>query len=314
MFMTKHAASLTNSIPSIVFSFACSTARFDEEWTGLTQAFLQNPHGGAIAYFGHTRPAGGGHLDVEQFFPAMAGGTDRTTGEILTGILTTLAQHRTSTPSRQYKFVLHGDPCIQLLAEERGRHLQIFQPKGCEVIERNTDFYIRWNAAGTGFSSGERVKLEYSPDSGRTWYPIPGAKSLPYNGRNFRWRNCPLSKGSHYRIRVVSISDPSVTSMSGTDFTIGDLVFLTVQSTPVKDISVNISGSNTDYSRLITNFNITVLEEATVNVSAPSVVGKSSEYVFVRWIDESGNPMSRTPDYTFTSTQDKTIVAEYEGP
>jgi hypothetical protein len=313
-FMTKHAAALTNAIPGIIISFSCSVAAFDVGEPCLSEAFLRNPYGGAIAYFGHTRPAGGGHLDSEQFFPAMARGTDRTTGEIITEVLTTLAPQRTSVPSRQYKFVLHGDPCIELLAEENGRHLQIFQPKGCEVIERGTDFYIRWNAAGTGFSSGDKVKLEYSPDSGDTWHQISGAQSLPYNGRFFRWGNCPLLMDSRYRIRVSSLSAPPVTDMSGTDFTIGDLALLTVQSNPVEGVTIKLSGGRTDDCRLLTDFNITVLEGATVNVSAPAVAGNSSEFVFVRWIDESGNRITTKRDHTFTLTEDKTLVAEYEGP
>lgn len=313
-FSVEHAASLTNSIPSVVFSYSCSPACFDTEGTCLTEAFVQNPHGGAIAYFGHTRPAGGGNKDCEQLFPAMARGTDRTTGEIITGILTTLAAKRTSDPYKQYNFTLHGDPCIQLLAEESGRHVQIFQPKGCEVIERGTDFYIRWNAAGTGFAPSEKVKLEYSPNSGRTWYPIPGAQGLTYNGMFFLWRNCPLPAGSHYRVRVVSLSDPSVSDMSGRDFTMGDLGLLTVQSIPVEGIPIDISGDKTASCSLSSNFNITILKGTTVNILAPAVAGDSSEYAFVRWKDESGNTMTTTPDYTFILKQDQTLLAEYAGP
>ena len=312
-FYVEHAASLTNSIPSIIFSYSCSPAHFDTEGTCLTEAFLQNPHGGAIAYFGHTEAAVAGDQDCEQFFPAMARGTDRTTGEIITGILTTLASKRTSDPYRQYNITLHGDPCIQLLAEENGRHLQIFQPKGCEVIEHGTDLFIRWNAAGTGFATGERIKLEYSSDSGHTWHPIPRAQSVPYNGRCLMWRNCPLPAGSHYRVRVVSRSDPRVSDMSGRDFTIGDLGLLTVQSSPVEGIPIDISGDKTASCSLSSNFNITILEGTTVNVSAPVVAGDSSEFAFVRWMDESGNTMTTMADSTFILTQDKTIVAEYDG-
>ena len=310
-FVTEHAMSLTNSIPSIVFSFACATAVFDGEGKSITESLLQNPHGGAIAYFGHIWGAQQSFKDCREFFPAMTRATDRTTGEILTGILTTLAAQRISDPHHQYNFVLHGDPCIQLLQEESGRHLQVFQPKGSEVIERGTDFYIRWNAAGTGFTSGERIKLEYSPNSGNTWHQIPRAQSLRYDGRYFRWSNCPLPVGSHYRVRVVSLSDPSVSDMSGRDFTIGDLSILKVQSTPVKGIKIDLTGSKTDDCTLIADFNITILEGETVSLSAPMLAGDSSEFTFVRWKDVSGNTITDTPEYTFTLTQDMTLVAEY---
>jgi len=313
-FKSKNALALTNSIPGIVFSYACSPAHFDDKSICLSEAFIQNPHGGAIAYFGHTRPALLGFQDCEQLFPAMVLSMDKTTGEIVTGVLTSLAVKRVSNPFHQFNFTLHGDSCIQLLAEESGRNLQLFLPKGCEVIESGKNFYIRWNAVGTGFSSDEKVKLEYSADSSNTWHPIPGANSLRYNGRYFQWRNCPLPAGSHYRIRVVSLSDPSISDMSGRDFTIGDLALLTVQSSPIKNIAISISGSKTDYFSEPTDFNIKILKGTSVNVSTPEIVGDSSEFVFVRWMDENGNTIATTPDYTFIIAQDMTIMAEYTGP
>jgi hypothetical protein len=217
-------------------------------------------------------------------------------------------------PYNQYNFVLHGDPCIQLLWGQSGRSLQVLQPKGCEIIEKSSDLQIRWNAAGIGFSPDETIKLEYSPDSGQTWHRVPGAGSLPHNGSSFKWKQCPLPAGPNYRIRVVSQVDAEASAVSERDFTIGDLARLIVQSSPVESVTVDLSGSKTDDCTLVTDFDITILEGASVSLSAPVVAGDSSEFTFVRWKDEGGNTITTTPDYTFTITQDKTIVAEYAGP
>jgi hypothetical protein len=312
-FSCAHAAALTNTIPNIVTAWSCGNALFDEDWTCLSEAFLQNPHGGAVAYLGYTRSSNR-YQQCVAFFQSLFRTRPITIGEAMTLCKGARAPNEVGDPYHHYAFVLHGDPCLQLLWDEHGRRLQVFQPKGCEVIERGTDFYIRWNAAGTGFTGGEKVKLEYSNDSGRSWYPIPGAQSLTYNGMCFRWTNCPLAAGSYYRVRVVSLSDPGVYDMSGRDFTIGDLALLSVQSTPVESVAIDLSGSKTAQCTLSTDFNITILKGASVSLSAPAVAGDSSEFSFVRWTDETGKRLTDAQNYTFILTQDETVVAEYFQP
>ncbi len=311
-FNTVHTSALTNTIPSIVASWSCGSALFDNDGTCLSEAFLQNPHGGAVVYLGFSRSSNS-YPHFCTFYQSLFKERPISISEAMTLCKAALATNGVGDPYHQYAFVLHGDPCIQLLWGEHDKHLQLFKPKGCEVIECGTDLDIRWNAAGTGFASGEKVKLEYSPNGGNTWYPIAGAQSLSHNEGFFRWRDCPLPAGQHYRIRVVSLSDPSVKDMSGRDFTIGDLALLTVQSTPVEGVSIDLSGSETAHFYKPTDFNITIPRGASVNVSAPEVVGDSSEIVFMRWMDESGNTIATTTDSTFILTQDKTIVAEYAG-
>mgnify|MGYP002623009552 CR=1 FL=1 len=50
----NHAYSQTNTLSSVIVTNACSTNAFDEE-TCLSEAFIRNPDGGAIAYFGSSR-------------------------------------------------------------------------------------------------------------------------------------------------------------------------------------------------------------------------------------------------------------------
>jgi hypothetical protein len=76
---------------------------------------------------------------------------------------------------------------------------------------------------------------------------------------------------------------------------------------------VKISGTKTDSFGYRTDFNTTILEEATASVSAPAIAGDSLEFTFVRWKDERGTTVTTETDYTFVLTRDRTIVAEYDG-
>ena len=304
-FGAEHAMNLTNyDRPSVIFSHGCGPAGFDRAEPCLSEAFLRNPNGGAVVFFAYIRsPGHKTHLDrlITEIFKY--GHT--VLGEAISNCLTFLAPTRVGNAGavyEHYAFTLHGDPCIQLLGEENGRHLQIFQPKGCEVIQQGDDVYIRWSAAGTDFAADEKVKLEYSPDGGLSWEGIPGAEQLPCNGRLFNWEACPLPVGSEYRVRVTSLTDPSVNHTSGRNFTIAELGLLTVKSIPIKDVILSGSHAN------VTDYNIGVLPGATVTLTAPDMPPLD----FIRWYDADGNTLCNQQEYTFTFVSDKTIVAQYE--
>ncbi len=310
------AAALTNPIPSIVFSMACATAGFDA--TGrfepcLSEAFLRNPHGGAVAFFGTTRVGKGGNLD--EVLTAIFAEGRTCVGEAMTEALSALSGLRAGNPFGQYIYSLQGDPCIHLLGEESGRRLQIFQPKSCEIMQRCSDLVIRWSATGMGYAPDEKVKIEYSADSGRHWEPIPGAEALPYNGRFFTWSTCPLPAGSGYLLRVTSLVDPSVSDVMDGDFTIDELGILTIQSNPVKGVIVDISGEKTDRSSFYTQFNISIPRGAAISLSAPLVTGSEPELAFACWREPAtGATLTKTPEYTSIFTHDTTAIAEYVYP
>ena len=312
-FRIKHVAELVNPIPSIIISFACSPAAFDAGDTCMSEAFLQNRNGGAVAYFGHTRSLLGSIAseDCQELFLAIFRDHATTTGEAWTRAMTGLASSRERDPYKQYYFTLHGDPCIQFLREESGRHLQLLQPKGCEVIQYGSDLYIRWNAAGAGFNPQENARLEYSPDSGQTWHFVPHADALPYNDRLFIWEKCNLPLGSTYRMRVVSLADTSVSDISDRDFTIAELGFLAVQSHNVTGISISGQFDGMTDHTLISNFDISVLKNQQVTLVAPEAPENMPELLFSRWADEVGNTLCTNLGYTFTFTYDTTINAEY---
>ncbi|MHC4351248.1 MAG: C25 family cysteine peptidase [Planctomycetota bacterium] len=307
------AASLTNPIPSIVFSMACAVAGFDA--TGkfepcLSEAFLRDPDGGAVVFFGTTRVGKGGNLDNTLTAIFAEGRT--CVGEAMTEALSAQAGPRAADPFRQYLYTLQGDPCIHLLGDESGRRLQIFQPKACEIMQRGSDLAVRWNAAGMGYSHDEKVKIEYSDNSGHDWRLIPGAEALPYNGRVFTWIACPLPAGPNYRLRVTSLVDPSASDVMDGDFTINELGLLMIQSNPVKGVMVDISGEKTDQSSIFTNSNISIPNGATVSLSAPAVPGSEPDFAFERWMEPAaGTTLANTPKCTFIFTQDTTVTAEY---
>jgi hypothetical protein len=316
MFYTDDALALINSDRlSIIYGEGCITGAFDIAEPSISEAFLRCPNGGAVVYVGCSRTNFGRHHDL--FYREIFVNKRKRIGEAF-GHYKMAWVHESMNNSWQrwvqFGRNLQGDSALRILGAESVRDLQLSSPEGCEVIEKGTDLTIRWNASGTDFNIDEKVKLEYSSDSGKTWHPIPGAESLPYNGRFFIWENCPLSSGSNYRVRVSSLTDLTINDMSAQDFTVGELVILTVQTSPIEDVVINISSDTTDVSDILSNFNITILEGALVNVSAPTTIEDSSEFEFVRWMDDSGNTIKTTPDYTFIITQDKTIIAEYTGP
>jgi hypothetical protein len=205
-------------------------------------------------------------------------------------------------------FVFLGDPLIHLVPEREGRHLQLFQPKGLEIIKQDSDVYIRWNAAGTGFAPGELIKLEYSADSGQSWYGIPGAEALPCYGRLFIWEDCNLPPGTGYRIRVVSLSDPYVSDTSDRDFTIGDLGLVSVRSAHTG--SIQIQGQYGNW----TEYDVSVLKGEVITLRTPEVAEAPVEMPFVRWSDGAGNTLSESAEYTFTIIDDAVVIAEYGYP
>jgi hypothetical protein len=87
-------------------------------------------------------------------------------------------------------------------------------PIGTEIWNCNTSQNITWHT--TNFASKDKVKIEISRDGGANWTVLYA--SVPNTGLKL-WK--VTSPGStNVRIKVSSTTDPSVTDMSDTDFTI----------------------------------------------------------------------------------------------
>jgi predicted outer membrane repeat protein len=301
-FHASDAASLTNGTrPSIVISGGCSAAYYDwPEDPAMGEAFVRNPNGGAVVFLGYARSVFTG-IHMEQLQREIFQNGRRVIGEAFAHCMAAMAPELNLY--HQYIYTLLGDPAITLLGEEGGRHLQIASPAGCEVIDTDSDLTIRWNASGAGWSPDEKVNLEYSDDGGTTWVPVPGAEAIPFNGRLFAWE-CPrLAQGNGYRVRVTAVSAPAVTDESRTDFTIHDLGVLTVQSTPVRNVTVAGSHAGT------TDYTFSAMVGGPVELTTPQEVG---DLTFARWTDGAGTALSQERACRFTFTGDTTVVAEYE--
>ena len=308
-FNWDHASRLVNHIPHILWSGGCSAARYDgEDDPTLSEAFIRNPHGGAVAVFGHARSVGPSP-NRPALWCRIFQHRDPYLGQAFANALASKAPEAVEDNKRinRYMFTFLGDPAIKLrLDEEPGRKIQLFSPNGCEIIDPNdTDITIRWNAQGTDFSSDDMVKLEYSLDSGASWLSIPGAEALPYNSRAFTWQAAySIPYGTNYRIRASLIDNPTISSESNKDFMITNLGLLSVKSVPY---AVWISGTHPGD----TNYTFSTIVGETVMLTAPATAG---EYEFICWSDEGGRSLSHERTYEFTFEGDTTVIARYVQP
>lgn len=311
-FRVEDAYALKNLIPSVVDSGGCNTAAFDTTKLDpcIGEVFIRNPLGGAVVYFGVSRSMPTQELRTQVYKELFR--YDRPYfGEALARAKAVMASrydenpfNKACKPSKLCGYILLGDPAIRMLGTESGRKIQVFQPKGCEIIGMGDDMFIRWNAVGTGFDSDECVGLDYSDDGGISFYPIPGAEELPYNGCSFVWENCPLPAGTQYRIRVACLSDPNVFHYSEREFTIAELGLLTVNSYPLDGLVIKGTHHN------ITNYTHSVKIGDTVSLTAPEYM---KHLQFSGWSDSQGNTLSTDLTYAFTFTEDATIIAQYGG-
>ena len=303
VFNLSHGSRLTNEFASIIFARGCGTAFFDngDADESLCEALIRNANGGAVILFGHARSAGGSpHWD--QILHNVFAESHRRIGAAHQACLTTLAPQKVSNPWHQYIFLLLGDPALPLHRQHK-KTLQLFSPKGNEIIQAGSDLTIRWNAAGD-FSTAETVSLLYCDDDGNRWNPVPGAEHLPYNGCFFTWAACPLPCGSMYRIRVTSTADPGLYAESAKSFTIAELGELTVRSFPIG--IVPITGSITN----LTDCTYSVIRNTSVQLTVPPTV---AERTFARWTDENGNTISENNSLLFFFEHSTTVTAEYAG-
>lgn len=107
------------------------------------------------------------------------------------------------------------------------------------VYEPGNSICISWSTLGILWESSDTVKLEYSTDSGSTWNAITGASSLPYGSGSFTWNTTGYPQSEHYRVRVVSNSDSSVSDTSDEDFKlITDSTPPSITHTPLSDTAI----------------------------------------------------------------------------
>lgn len=307
------ASSLTNSFPSIIFARGCGTGFYDNANPNgsLNEALIKNPNGGAVVIFGHSRSTSGSpHWDqiMRNVFQESHG----TIGEAYRACLNVLAPQKKVW--NQYVFLLLGDPALSCHRQTK-KTLQLFSPKGNEVIDAGSDLFVRWNAGGS-FSLEETVFLEYSDDDGETWYAIPEANDLPYNTGLFTWSHCPLPNGNTYRIRILSTQDLELFSESSKSFTIANMGQLSVKSSPLFKIRIDGTHSNqTEFTcSAIRNESFRLIARDIWKIPRPHWPTKKDKLRFSGWLDANGMLLSDSNDYEFVFDHDTTITALYDYP
>ncbi|MBN2128103.1 MAG: right-handed parallel beta-helix repeat-containing protein, partial [Sedimentisphaerales bacterium] len=305
---------LTNANrPSIFLVNSCSTAALDWEEPCVSEAMIRCPQGGGIAYIGATRTENANFYTAEFFYTEVFANKRETLGEAFARSKMSyapLGQQDSVERHHGWVFNLHGDPALLFPGESSGRALQMLSPKGCEVIEADSDVTIRWNASGTDFQEGEVVRLEYSADGGESWLPVPGAEVRPFNGRLFFWENPGLATGSRYRTRVISVSDPSVSSASGRDFRVTPLRILTVRST-LETPRFWVRGTHANQ----TDYTFTMIPRVNVSLTATLAPWANWDtidgYGFMGWLDGNGNRLTRSTTFEFVANSNRTLIAHY---
>ena len=116
--------------------------------------------------------------------------------------------------------------------ESLSRALRIIRPNGSEWVEPGQVIPIEWTSFGANWQITDKVKLEWTPDSGATWQTCPGGGSVPYGDGLFQWNTAGCPYDSRYRVRVTFNGDSSVRDASDADFKMyadydGPIIFFT---------------------------------------------------------------------------------------
>jgi outer membrane protein OmpA-like peptidoglycan-associated protein len=85
-----------------------------------------------------------------------------------------------------------------------GKTLNITEPSCSEIMMAGIDSAIRWS----GIPSDDKVKIEYSPDSGKTWQHV---SSSAKGGRHV-WQYPPLPRTNQGMIRILQMSSDEINS------------------------------------------------------------------------------------------------------
>ena len=101
--------------------------------------------------------------------------------------------------------------------------LNITSPNGGEDLFVGQSYYIEWFSTGV-----QNIKIEYSSNNGTTWTMIAG--SFPADSASYLWSPVPNFPSFQCLVKLTDISADTVTSVSGTIFTITASRSLTITS------------------------------------------------------------------------------------
>lgn len=95
----------------------------------------------------------------------------------------------------------------------------LLAPNGGEFLTAGAATPVQFNASGA--LVGDNFRIEFSPDSGATWYTVETNVNIPGpNPRNYAW-TVPGAFGAFNLLRVASVNNPYFQDRSDSHFTIG---------------------------------------------------------------------------------------------
>jgi hypothetical protein len=95
--------------------------------------------------------------------------------------------------------------------------ITVTSPNGGNTLYGGRSYQVNWSSSQL---PGNYVKVEYSADSGSIWNLIDGNR---YNYGNVSWKT-PKLYSENYLIRVTSITDPTISDISNSVFTVAPQV------------------------------------------------------------------------------------------
>ncbi|MDD2237493.1 MAG: C25 family cysteine peptidase, partial [Kiritimatiellae bacterium] len=207
-FSSSHAAALTN-LQALVYTMACLTGAFDTADPSLSEGFLRNANGGALAYMGCSRYGWGSP-------GSYSGGTsisyadkfyDQVFTKLRNHIGIAFAEHKLAMASSstynganrwvQFGMNLQGEPLVPI---RRTDIIPGDDPFWFRASALTNDVLLRWpNPIQCGMSS-DRVRIDCSTAD----YPASHSSSPIYEGTNqiFLDTDLPQNQPRYYTIWV----------------------------------------------------------------------------------------------------------------
>ncbi len=264
-FWTSDAAAMTNTSPVIIYTIACLANGFDAAEPCLSEAFIRNPNGGAVAYMGCSRE-GWGTSDFQiwegvseswsrRFFTYVFDGSENMLGTAFTA-------HRAyyGLAAKDDAYVRHlfygvnlmGDPAMMLLTDDPAT-LSVTTPYSVTTeqttvtidvgvvgamvcLYREPDIY----AYGLTGSDGKFNATIDAATNGKVDFVVTAQNYLPYYGSIYL--NAPPVITTQSSVYNVFEDDRVTFTLTATDPDLNDTVKLTHTGMPVNAVWNDVTG------------------------------------------------------------------------
>lgn len=279
----KSKAAFLNKKTVFVYTTACNTGKFDDNNGSLSQAFLLNPIGGALAYMGCSRFGwygpltyyGGTSMEYSHAFYKQIFQYNRSTlGEAFAyhkmAMISFLTQFNTSLRWVQFGLNLQGEPLLQT-------HMGRLSTSPQSISNQCVIGHNALSQTLEIFHSGARV-FNYTIATNNAWLqitPTSGIMSNTVNTHTISFAGSSnLSLGNNLsQLRVISTN-----LGAGMTQTVAVTVYVWPQPVPANEIAVS-QGTSPDYARVnwtqVQALNIEIWRGTSASVNNAQKVGET---------------------------------------